>query len=122
MNREQRIWDRLSLWSQQTFGSDEDRGPDGALAHLAREVEEVRAEPADLIEYADCYILLTDALRRAGFEYEDLLSAVEAKLAINRLREWSKPDAQGVSVHVKERPIAADEYRDSDGVVHVRFE
>jgi hypothetical protein len=102
VNREQRIWDRQSLWSQQTFGNDADRGPEGALAHLAREVSEVQAAPKDLIEYADCWILLVDACRRAGFEYEDLLSAIEAKAAINRARTWSAPDADGVCVHVRE--------------------
>jgi hypothetical protein len=99
VNREQSIWDRQSAWSQQTFGFDSDRGPEGALAHLAREVAEIQAKPKDLIEYADAYILLCDACRRAGYEYDDLISAVEAKAAINRQRTWAAPDADGVCSH-----------------------
>jgi dATP/dGTP diphosphohydrolase len=110
VNREQLIWDRQSLWSQSTFGSDSDRGPEGALAHLAREVEEVRAEPKALLEYADCYILLCDAARRAGYEYEDLISAVETKAAINRGRTWAAPDAEGVCSHVDDDDDADAHY------------
>jgi hypothetical protein len=102
MNREQRIWDRQSLWSQVTFGYDDKRGPEGALAHLAREVKEVQADPKSLLEYADCYILLCDAARRAGYSYEDLIAAVEAKSAINQKgRTWAPPDSEGVCTHVR---------------------
>lgn len=133
------FWDQLSNWSQQTFGSDSERGHIGPLKHLAKEIKEVRENPGDLEEYADMVFLIFDASRRAGntfqqtashdplanlecmvgiaigiecqsielygamfelccgaafkagFSYDQLLGAVEAKLVKNRAREWPAP-------------------------------
>lgn len=41
-----RLNSELSEWSQKTFGSDDERGPIGALKHLAKEAKEA-AEAAD---------------------------------------------------------------------------
>ncbi len=35
-----RLWNELSKWSQETFGSDAERGPIGPLRHLKLEADE----------------------------------------------------------------------------------
>lgn len=86
-------------WSDKTFGSHRDATP--TLAHLAREVSELRSEPTDLEEYADCLLLLMDAARREGFSLDDILLATAAKFVVNTRRTWGEPDAEGVVEHVE---------------------
>lgn len=83
-----RFWDELSVWSQQTFGPDDYRGPLGPLQHLAKEVQETLQAPGDIVEYADMMHLVLDSARRAGFSYEELISACFSKLEINKSRTW----------------------------------
>jgi hypothetical protein len=71
------FWDQLSNWSQQTFGSDSERGPLGPLKHLAKEIVEVQQKPDDLEEYADLVFLIFDAARRAGCTYEMVIGPVD---------------------------------------------
>src|SRR5688500_7375797 len=58
------LWLDQAEWSQATFGSDDERGPIGALKHLAKEAVEAQAAPDDEEEYADCLLLILDAARR----------------------------------------------------------
>lgn len=99
-----------SEWSQSTFGSDVERGPVGPLRHLHKEtLEAVHAWEGGLdlftniggmdsdlddfkFEMADCFLLLSDAMRRSGMTFDELLDFSERKLAKNRLRVWKKPD------------------------------
>lgn len=85
------FWDALSEWSQATFGSDQERGPQGPLKHLAKEVQEALENPLDAEEYVDCIFLVFDAARRAGFTYEQLRRFCNEKLKINKARKWGKP-------------------------------
>lgn len=78
-------------WSDATFGSPEIRGPIGPLKHLQKEVAEVLANPTDLVEYADCLLLLMDAARRAGFSVDQLTNAAFKKHAENVNRIWDRP-------------------------------
>lgn len=80
-----------AIWSQDTFGPDDKRGPIGPLRHLAREAKEAEDKPKDIVEYADCLLLLLDARRRAGFTIADLIRAAQAKMVVNRAREWPVP-------------------------------
>lgn len=75
-------------WSQATFGSDAKRGPIGPLRHLAKEAQEAAEKPGDIVEYADCLLLVLDASRRAGFKPMELLRATYAKLQVNKRRQW----------------------------------
>lgn len=93
----QQTWGR---WSDATFGGHRD--PRGCLCHLAKEVDELREAPADIMEYADCLTLLLDAARRAGIDGDDILRASYRKLEINKRRQWGAPDANGVVEHVRE--------------------
>lgn len=99
-----------AVWSRATFGGDRERGPEGALKHLAKEavealeawekpqwnVDDVRSE------FADCLLLLLDASRRAGMDPLSLVRAGAEKMRVNKARKWSKPvDGQPVE-HVRE--------------------
>lgn len=85
-------------------------GPIGPLKHLAKEAVEAQEAPDDLSEYADCFMLIIDAARRAGFGLEQLTIAAVVKLAKNKLRKWSVPLPDEAVHHVRENdPTAACE-------------
>lgn len=94
----QKLWDMHAVWSEKTFGI---HAGTSTLTHLAREVEELRAAPDDLEEYADCLILLMDAARRQGYSLDDLLLATASKFVANTCRVWGEPDDEGVVEHVE---------------------
>jgi hypothetical protein len=77
-------------WSQQQFGLDDERGPLGPIRHLKKEAVELEAAPNDPEEYADAFLLLLDASRRAGIGLGALIQAARDKLEINKAREWPK--------------------------------
>jgi hypothetical protein len=82
------FWNEHGAWSEETFGPSRERGPIGALKHLAKEAGEAQEKPWDIEEYADCLFLVFDSARRAGFSYDDLSRAAFAKLEKNKLRVW----------------------------------
>ncbi len=86
-------------WSQATFGSDAERGPEGPLNHLKREVGEAIDSPRDEEEYADLLLLVLDASRRAGISAPELVSAAAKKLDKNKEREWGERQPDGVFEH-----------------------
>ena len=88
-------------WSQATFGTDSQRGPIGALRHLEKEAREAIDNPRDIMEYADCLLLILDASRRAGFMAGTLVQAAQRKMAINRTREWPRPELDVPIEHVR---------------------
>lgn len=91
----QTLADDQSRWSQLTFGTDDQRGPKGALKHLAKEaVETERAWSAERFdaaalceEFADCLLLLLDASRRAGLSPLGLIQAAADKMKVNKSRK-----------------------------------
>jgi len=89
-------------WSNETFGSVNKRGPIGPIKHLKLEVEELLNEPFDLMEYADCLLLIIDASRRAGYSFEMLARAANEKLQINKMRHYPKPNGDEPSLHIKD--------------------
>jgi NTP pyrophosphatase (non-canonical NTP hydrolase) len=83
-----------SKWSQETFGSDAERGPAGALKHLAKEATEaVEAIGTEHLEeeLADCFLLILDAARRARVKPMALVEAAQRKMVVNRSRTWPTP-------------------------------
>lgn len=95
------LWDRLAVWSQSTFGSDADRNHIGPLRHLQKEAEEALANPGDVVEFADCFLLVLDAARRAGHSFDDLRIAILRKYAINERRRWLKPTSDLPAEHIR---------------------
>ena len=76
---------------------------DAKLAHLLREINEVRQSPKDLSEWADCLILLLGAVSAQGICTDDLFAAAHLKMDINNARKWNPPDAEGVCSHIEEK-------------------
>jgi hypothetical protein len=75
-------------FSEKTFGPDNERGPIGPLKHLEKEAKEAYENPDNWEEYADCFLLLLDAVRRSGHKFNQLVEAAYKKLQINKNREW----------------------------------
>lgn len=116
---ESRLFNEIGEWSNRTFGDERTRGPVGPLKHLAKEVlcellgadrEEfgrfiylncASGDPSSLEELADVLILLMDATRRAGHKWNDLLTAAQAKHAVNIVRTYPKPVGDEISEHVR---------------------
>ena len=96
-----KIADEQSEWSQATFGSDQERGPLGALRHLEKEAREAQQCPDDPTEYADCLLLIIDAARRAGFTIDELLRHTWDKLQVCKQREWPTPVPDQPVEHVR---------------------
>lgn len=90
----------VEAWSEENFGDSAQRGPIGPLKHLKLEADEAIKNPSDVLEYADCLILLLDASRRAGFTSAGLIIAAHAKMIINSTRNYEKPETDEPSQHV----------------------
>ena len=73
-------------WSEKTFGPG--LRTDGVLDHIAKESNEVRADPTDLNEWVDIIILAFDGAWRTGAQPEEIIAAVKAKQARNESRRW----------------------------------
>ena len=93
-----------SKWSQATFGTDQERGPVGALKHLEKEAKEACeavGTATALEELGDCFLLLLDATRRSGFKLCHLVEAATIKMEINKTRTWPKPKDDTPVEHVR---------------------
>ncbi len=88
-------------WSEKTFGTNKERGPLGPLKHLEKEAKEAQNNPADILEYADCFILILDASRRTGFSISDLIQAAKEKMIQNKEREWGPRFKDQAIEHIK---------------------
>lgn len=97
-DRWQQLQDDIGVFTDKTFG---ESTPQSKAHHLAEEAMEAAADPSDIIEWADCTILLLDAVRKAGFTTDDLYAAVQRKMEINKSRKWGDKDENGVVRHVK---------------------
>ncbi len=60
----------------------------GCLDHITKELEEIRAKPGDVSEWADLMILAMDGAWRSGHSAHEIASAVIAKQKKNRDRLW----------------------------------
>ena len=97
------ILEEQAVWSQETFGADgaAGRGPVGPLKHLAKEAKEAADAPDDIVEYADCFLLLADAMRRGKFTWPEMLRAAYAKLQVCKYRDWPEPVDDEPTEHVR---------------------
>lgn len=86
----------VSEWAQATFPG---QTPASKLKHLCEEFEELKRDPTDGEEMADCFILLLNLAEMNG---HDLMHEARQKLAKNRARKWGEPDEFGVCHHIKE--------------------
>jgi ParB family chromosome partitioning protein len=77
-----------AAWSRETFGCDLARGPIGPLRHLEKEAREAYENPTDMVEYADCLLLILDASRRAGLTPLRLVEIAAEKLKVVKRRVY----------------------------------
>lgn len=75
---------KQSAFSARAFGP----GPRtvGIVNHIRKELEEVLANPRDIMEWIDVMILASDGALREGFTPEEVAHALATKLAINEQR------------------------------------
>lgn len=88
----------LKCWTEKQFPN---RDTASICAHLRKETYEVLEAPKDVMEYADCMMLLLDAASYNGVRSSDIVRACYEKLAINKDRKWGEPNDQGFVEHVE---------------------
>lgn len=88
--------DRQREWSERTFG--EGKRTLGITKHIEKELDEIRANPTDLMEWVDVIILGMDGFWRAGGSQEQLGEMLELKQKINRGRTYPYPTSEDVPV------------------------
>ena len=89
----------LFEWSKRTFPN---QPLSGKFAHLRKELKELEENPEDVMEYADCYMLLMDIASSNEIYLDEIHRAAAKKLVINKNRKWNKPNADGSVEHVRE--------------------
>ncbi|MCE5180507.1 MAG: DUF550 domain-containing protein [Betaproteobacteria bacterium] len=77
---------RQSEFSLRTFGPG--TRTYGVIDHIRQELDEIAANPGDVTEWVDVVLLALDGAWRAGFEPEEIASAIAAKQERNELRRW----------------------------------
>lgn len=78
--------ERQREFSKRAFGPG-DR-VEGILSHIAKELEEIRANPTDLEEWIDAAILALDGAWRSGHEPQEIIDTLVAKQNKNEQRVW----------------------------------
>ena len=78
--------ERQRDFSLKTFGP----GPrtKGVVDHIRKELAEIEADPADIMEWVDVIILAFDGAWRAGWEPQAIVDAIVAKQTKNEARQW----------------------------------
>ena len=94
----QEFQEEQGKWADKAFGGQLIKGK---IAHLIKEANEIADNPTDIMEYADCFMLLLDSARLADITADEVLAAAWEKLAINKTREWGKPNKDGSVEHVR---------------------
>lgn len=102
MNKE--IFNELVNWQKSNFPK---ATAHSKACHLELEVLELKdaIEQNDKeirLEYADCFMLLFGSAAEKGMTWDDIGAAIQEKMAINKLRIWGEPDANGVVKHIEQ--------------------
>lgn len=118
LERLQEFMNNTSKWSDKTFNSGNfDRSHSVPISyHLQKETKELTEALEQYYkmqvisnvdfanvkeELADCMTLLLDCATHFGCNADELLTACENKLEINKKRKWGQPDKNGVVEHEK---------------------
>lgn len=116
LERLQSFMNDTTRWSDETFDNGKfNRGRSIPISHhLKKEVKElteslesyfqngsVESFEKAKYELADCMILICDCATHFGCNADELLTACENKLEINKARKWGFPDENGVVEHIK---------------------
>lgn len=89
-------------WSLETFG--EGAHTAGLIKHIKKELKEISAAPADLLEWIDIIILGIDGAWRSGHTAQEIAEALCRKQCINMYeRDWPESfDEDEPIEHIKE--------------------
>ncbi len=77
---------RQRAFSEKTFGPG--ARTKGVVDHIRKELAEIEADPADIMEWVDVIILAFDGAWRAGWEPDEIIEAIVAKQTRNEARQW----------------------------------
>ena len=94
----QALQDRIEEFQRSRFP---DQKLSGKFAHLAREVDELRANTDDPMEWADVFILFLGAAAMHDLSVTALLVFADSKLTICEKRKWGPADVDGVHHHIE---------------------
>jgi hypothetical protein len=71
---------------------------------LEEEISELKSDVEKGIyshdEIADCFLLLFGICNKCGLEYEDIVTAIDLKMEVNKARKWGKVNEKGYVKHV----------------------
>lgn len=90
------LFEEVRQWQRKTFPTATAKS---VAKHLSKEAEELLADPTELSELADVFILAIGVADQLG---ADIFDVIECKLEINKEREWGEPDEHGVIEHVRD--------------------
>lgn len=77
---------RARAFSEKTFGPGARTA--GVVDHIRKELREIEADPADVMEWIDVVILAFDGAWRAGWTPEEIVAAIVSKQTKNEARTW----------------------------------
>jgi len=106
MNKLQELQNDIHQWADKTFGKE--RETISAAYHLKKEINELieslesdRLDTDTPEEFADCFILILNTASKYGMTTHDLIRKSKWKMSKNKLRQWGKPDENGVVEHIR---------------------
>lgn len=70
--------------------------------HLRDELLEIEMTPNDVSEWADVYILFSQAAKFCGISMSEVIQAAVDKHKVNVNRTWGIPNEQGYVEHIKD--------------------
>ena len=96
-------FESITKWQDEAFPKSTARS---RLIHLQQEVKEtkktLRIKGSVMAhEFADCFLLLYGAVHKAGMTLNEINTAIDEKMSINRKRKWGKPSNNGVYKHIQ---------------------
>lgn len=91
-------------WSRDTFGPSPLRW-EGAVNHLAKEIEEIKRDPSDPEEWVDALHLVIDGMTRAtglnGSEFADFMRMKAKKVRSRSYPDWRTKAADEPVEHIR---------------------
>jgi hypothetical protein len=98
----QELIEDIGKWSSDTFGENDRTVP--LFEHTKKEVDEAIIAYNNKSPYfdwaiADCLILLFDIMYRNNISMDQMQATIQKKMQVNKKRQWSLPDEDGVIEH-----------------------
>lgn len=101
-----KTFDDFISWQNETFP---DKTSHSLMTHLKEELLELEEEinlsegykTDKYLEFADCFLLLFALAESEGMDYPLIVKYIKIKMEINKKREWTSPDKDGVCRHIK---------------------